>query len=258
MEFGLNNRKRFDEKSIIVTGGGSGIGRATALEFAAEGGSVVVADHNRVLGEETVALIRDSGADAAFVDVDVSQDESVKAMVAFAVARRGRLDVAFNNAGINVAGPRMADIEERDFDRIMAVNLKGVFLCMKHEINAMLRTGGGSIINTASVGGHIAAAGIGPYVASKHGVVGLTRTAAVEYASQGIRVNAVSPGATRTAMLEEWLKDPAVVAQVNQQQPIGRFAMPTEIARVVLFLASEDASFVVGHPLIVDGGMVCL
>jgi NAD(P)-dependent dehydrogenase (short-subunit alcohol dehydrogenase family) len=250
--------RRFVDKVVLITGAGGGIGRAAALEFAQEGGRIVVADRNMAIGRETVDAIRKGGGEAHFVEVDVADGKSAKAMVDAAVATYGRLDVAFNNAGINVPGPALADVADEDFDRMIAVNLRGVFLCMKHEIRAMLACGGGAIINTASVGAHVAAAGIGAYVAGKHGVVGLTRTAAIEYASKGIRVNAVSPGATKTPMLDEWLKDPAVGELLNQQHPIGRYAQPREIARVVLFLASDDASFVVGHPLLFDGGLVCL
>jgi len=250
--------RRFVDKVVLITGAGGGIGRATALEFAQEGGKVVVADRNVAIGQETVGLIREKSGEARFVAVDVADSESVEAMVDFAMSAYGRLDVAFNNAGINVPGPPLADVTDEDFDRMIAVNLRGVFLCMKHEIRTMLASGGGAIINTASVGAHVAAAGIGAYVAGKHGVVGLTRTAAIEYASKGIRINAVSPGATQTPMLNEWLKDPAVGELLNQQHPIGRYAQAREIARVVLFLASDDASFVVGHPLLVDGGLVCL
>ena len=249
---------RFDGKVVIVTGGGSGIGRASVIAFAAEGGRVIVADRNAASAEAVVEQVRSTGGAAWYHPVDVADSDSVRELVESTVASQGRLDVAFNNAGINISGKALADVEETDFDAVLAVNLRGVFLCMKYEIRAMLRTGGGAIVNTASVGAHVAAPQIAAYVASKHGVLGLTRNAAVDYAASGIQINAVSPGATATPMLAEWLKDPKIVEYVKQQQPNGRIAEPAEIARAVLFLASPEASFVAGHALIVDGGMTCL
>jgi NAD(P)-dependent dehydrogenase (short-subunit alcohol dehydrogenase family) len=246
--------RRFEGKSVLVTGAGSGIGRATALAFAAEGGRLVVCDVSDTGGQATARAAQELGAEAVFVRTDVSKSADCAGMVEQALTRYGRLDIAFNNAGINIAVAPTADIEESEWARLMAVNLTGVFLSMKHEVPAMKRSGGGAIINTASVGGFIGTAGIAPYCASKHGVIGLTRSAALEYIKDGIRINAVCPGATRTAMLEEWFKNPQVEQSVTAQTPIGRIAAPEEIARVVLFLASEDASFMVGHPVTVDGG----
>jgi len=246
---------RFDGKSVIVTGGGSGIGRAAALAFAAEGARIVVADLNQPSGEATVREVRADGGEAAFARTDVSRAADCAAMVESAVKLYGRLDIAFNNAGINIAVAPIADVDEQDWTRILSVNLTGVFLCMKHEIPAMRRTGGGAIINTASVGGVIGTAGVTAYCATKHAVVGLTKSAALDHIADGIRINAICPGATRTEMLAQWFKDPAVERRALSQTPIGRIASPEEIARAVLFLASEEASFMVGHAMIADGGL---
>jgi NAD(P)-dependent dehydrogenase (short-subunit alcohol dehydrogenase family) len=246
---------RFADRSILVTGAGSGIGRATAQLFAAEGGRVVVVDLNAADAEKTVALIKDAGGEAFAVAADVSREADCRSMVERAVATYGGLNVAFNNAGVGASGFAMADEEEVTWNRLIDVNLKGVFLSMKYEIPVMIAAGGGAIVNTASVAGLVGERGIAVYSASKHGVVGLTRTAALDYIGQGIRINAVCPGATRTPILAAWFQDPKVEAFVTSRHPIGRIAEPEEVGRAVLFLASEDASFVVGQALAVDGGL---
>ena len=248
-------KTRFEGKSVIVTGAGSGIGRATALAFAAEGARLILSDVTESSGQATVAAAQKLGAEAAFIQADVARAADCAAMVDRAVTRFGRLDIAFNNAGINIGAAPIAEIDEAQWHRIVAINLTGVFLCMKHEIAAMKRTGGGAIINTASVGGLIGTAGVTAYCATKHGVVGLTKSAALDHIRDGIRINAVCPGGTRTAMLAEWFKDPEVERAALAGTPIGRMADPEEIARSVLFLASDDSSFMVGHALVADGGL---
>ena len=247
--------QRFAGKSVLVTGAGSGIGRAAALAFASEGARLIVADVNEPDGLATVAAAQERGTEAEFVRADVSRSGDCAAMVERALARFGRLDVAFNNAGINLSVAPIAEVKESDWDRILAVNLTGVYLCMKHEIPAMKRGGGGAIVNTASVGGLIGTAGVTAYCATKHGVVGLTKSAALDHIRDGIRINAVCPGGTRTAMLAEWFKHPEVERAALAGTPIGRMADPAEIARTVLFLASEESSFMVGHALVADGGL---
>jgi NAD(P)-dependent dehydrogenase (short-subunit alcohol dehydrogenase family) len=246
---------RFAGKSVIVTGAGSGIGRATALAFSAESARLIVSDVNDSAGQSTVASIRERGGEAEFVRADVSRAADCAAMVERALARFGRLDVAFNNAGINLQVAPLADVDEDEWQRIVGINLTGVFLSMKYEIPAMKRSGGGRIINTASVGGLIGTAGITPYCATKHAVVGLTKSAALDYIKDGIRINAICPGGTLTPMLSEWLKDPEVARAKIAETPIGRMAEPEEIARAVLFLASDESSFMVGHALVADGGL---
>jgi NAD(P)-dependent dehydrogenase (short-subunit alcohol dehydrogenase family) len=247
--------RRFLGKTILVTGAGSGIGRAAALLFAEEGARLVLLDWVRSEVETTAAEIAAAGGDVVAVSGDVSRAADCRAMVDQAVAAYGRLDVAFNNAGIGPSGFGTADEEEVAWDSVIDINLKGVFLSMKYEIPAMLKTGGGVIVNTASVAGLVGEAGIASYAASKHGVVGLTRTAALDYIGKGIRINAICPGATRTQLLANWFQDPKVEAAILARHPIGRIAQPEEIARAALFLASDDASFVVGHALAVDGGL---
>jgi NAD(P)-dependent dehydrogenase (short-subunit alcohol dehydrogenase family) len=247
--------RRFVDRSILVTGAGSGIGRAAALLFAKDGGRLAIVDQNEADAQKTVSLIQDAGGEAFAVAADVSREADCRAMVERALTAYGRLNVAFNNAGIGASGFAVADEEEVAWNRLIDVNLKGIFLSMKYEIPAMLAAGGGAIVNTASAAGLVGERGIGIYTASKHGVVGLTRTAALDYIGQGIRINAVCPGATLTPMLAAWFQDPKVESFVLSRHPIGRAAEPEEIARAVLFLASDDASFIVGQALAVDGGL---
>ena len=246
---------RFLGRSVLVTGAGSGIGRAAALLFAKEGGRLVVVDQNETDAHATAALIQDAGGEALAVGADVSRAAGCRAMVERALAAYGQLNVAFNNAGVGGSGFPIADEEEIAWSRVIDVNLKGVFLSMKYEIPAMLAAGGGAIVNTASVAGLVGERGIGSYVASKHGVVGLTRSAALDYISQRVRINAVCPGATRTQMLANWFQDSKVEEFILSRHPIGRVGEPEEIARAAVFLASDDASFIVGHALAVDGGL---
>jgi len=249
---------RVSGKVALITGGGSGIGRATAIVFGREGAKVVVADYNRAGGEETVRTIKSAGGEASFIEANVAIAKQVEAMVTRTIETYGRLDCAFNNAGIEgEMGGNIAECSEENWGRIIAINLTGVFLCMKYEIPQMLKHGGGSIVNTASAAGLIGLPGGTAYVASKHGVAGLTKSAALEYARSGIRINAVCPGFIRTAMTERVMdggsiSEDAMVAA----EPIGRIGKPEEIANVVLFLCSDDASFVTGLPMPVDGGYV--
>lgn len=247
----------------LVTGGNSGIGKATALAFAAAGARVVVAARGKERGRAVVQQIRDGGGEATFVRTDVSRADEVEAMVRVAVETYGGLDVAVNNAGTTegLAGAPLADVAESDFDRQVAVNLKGVFLCMKYEIPALLARGSGAVVNICSYQGLYAGPGVSPYTAAKHGVLGLTKTAALEYVNQGIRINAICPGAVRTPMLEEHAfrlvspeDPPSAEAAYKAQIPAGRIAEPHEIAEAVLWLCSEAASYVIGQGLVVDGG----
>lgn len=248
---------RLDGKIALVTGGGSGIGQATALVFAREGAKVVVSDIVVAGGEATVQQIKAAGGEAVFVKADVSKAADVEVLVKKTVETYGRLDCAFNNAGIEGGVKFTVECTEAEFDRTIAVNLTGVWLCMKYEIQQMLSQGGGAIVNTASVAGLVGFPGLPDYVASKHGVVGLTKTAALEYAKAGIRVNAVCPGVIQTPMVERGAqKAPGFDEMALTMEPVGRFGQPSEIGEAVVWLCSDAASFVTGLPMAVDGGIV--
>ena len=244
-------------KVALVTGAGSGIGRAAAQIFAREGAKVAAADVNQASAEETVGLIRAAGGEAFGLQADVSKAAEVEAMVAAVVETYGRLDCAFNNAGIEGALASTADYTEADWAPVIAVNLTGVWLCMKYEIPRMLETGGGAIVNTSSAAGLLGAPRMPAYVASKHGVVGLTKTAALEYAKSDVRVNAVCPGVIDTSMVGR-LKErrPRMFEKIVRGEPIGRIGQPEEIAETAVWLCSDAASFVTGHAMSVDGGIV--
>ncbi len=245
------------DKVALVTGSGSGIGRASALTFAREGAQVVVSDVAVEGGEETVQLIKKTGGEAVFIKADVSQAAQVEALIAKAVEAYGRLDCAHNNAGIEGNSAKITDYDEADWDRVIAINLTGVWLCMKYEIPQMLQQGGGAIVNTSSVAGLLGFRTGSAYVASKHGVLGLTKTAALEYAKSAIRVNAVCPGAIDTPMMGRITDHrPHRAAKMAAGEPVGRMGTPQEIAEAVVWLCSDAASFVTGHPMAVDGGIV--
>ena len=241
-----------DGKVALVTGAGGGIGRAAALAFAHSGAAVLVCDVQDAAGEETVARIAAQGGKAVFQHCDVSDPAQVKAMVAAAVATFGRLDYAFNNAGINSVGAN--EYDDATWARSIDINLTGVMLCMREEAEVMLRNGGGAIVNTASINGLIGNGAQPAYTASKHGVVGLTRHGALRWANQGIRVNAVCPGVIDTAMTAQAAANPEIRAKIEQMTPMGRMGRPEEIAAAVLWLCSDAASFVTGQPIAVDGG----
>lgn len=244
-------------KVALVTGAGSGIGRATALTFAREGGKVVVSDVNAQGGEETASMIREAGGEAIFVRADVSQAGEVEELINKAVGTYGRLDCAHNNAGVEGPSVPTHEYPEEEWDRVININLKGVWLCMKYEVRHMLKQGGGAIVNTSSAVGLVGVKGAAAYVAAKHGVVGLTKTAALEYARSGLRVNAVCPGNTRTPLLERILAQyPKREAHLMEMAPVKRLGTPEEIAEAVVWLCSDAASFVTGHAMPVDGGWV--
>lgn len=247
----------FTGKVALVTGAGSGIGRASALAFGREGAAVVVADVNEEGGQQTVDRIHDTGGDATFVRTDVADAGEVEALIAQTLATYDRLDYAHNNAGVSgPLGPLTADYPEDAWERVIATNLKGVWLCLKYELPALLQSGGGAIVNTASVAGLVGSAGLSAYVASKHGVVGLTKTAALEYAQRGIRINAVCPGLIHTGMTAAGLTDAQAERRLAAGHPLNRIGQPEEVAAAVVWLCSDAASFVTGHALPVDGGFV--
>ena len=243
----------FSGKVALVTGGSRGIGRATALLFARNGAKVVIGDVDPA-GVETAEVIKQERGEAIFIQTDVCVAEQVRNLVATAVKTFGGLHCAFNNAGVLPPMALLADIEESTFGHTFDVDVKGVFLAMKYEIQQMLKTGGGAIVNNASIAGMIAERGISAYVAAKHAVIGLTKAAAIEYADQKIRINAVAPGLVETPMTKHWFDDPAMRSFFLANSPIGRFAQPEEVASMVQFLCSDLASFAVGQTFAVDGG----
>jgi NAD(P)-dependent dehydrogenase (short-subunit alcohol dehydrogenase family) len=271
-----------DNKIALITGGAVGIGRAAALIFAREGAKVVVVDILATEGEQTVQLVKQNGGEARFIQCDVTQSAQVAALVQETVKAYGRLDCAFNNAGIEGAFAATADCTEENWDRIVAVDLKGVWLCMKYELQQMLTQGKGAIVNTASVAGVVAERGRPAYAAAKGGVIQLSRTAAIEYAGTGIRINTVCPGGVETPMIDRALNDmniegfapnpkrskwatratnwmlqsrPVQKRMMNFMHPIGRMGKPEEIAEAAVWLCSDASSFITGHSLVVDGGM---
>jgi NAD(P)-dependent dehydrogenase (short-subunit alcohol dehydrogenase family) len=244
------------DKVIVVTGAAGGIGKAATERFLEHGAKIVAADRSQQIHEALDDLVR-SGAPIVTCETDIANEAQVEAMVKLAVSTFGRLDGSFNNAGVDQSPALIVDIAIEDWERVVMVNLTGTFLCMKHQIPAMLATGGGSIVNTSSVLGVIAIARNAAYTASKHGVVGLTRAAAIEYSAMGIRANALLPGAVETAMFAEGMKNPAMAAQlelIKAAHPIARMAQPREMADTAAWLLSDQSSFITGVALPADGG----
>jgi NAD(P)-dependent dehydrogenase (short-subunit alcohol dehydrogenase family) len=255
--------KRFAKKVVLITGGATGIGLATARRFAQEGAKVVIASRNEAAGQQEVADIRASGGEATFIQTDVTQEAQIEALINQTMGTYGRIDAAFNNSGTEGIPSPLADDNEENYQKIFEVNVKGLWLSMKHQLKHMQQHGAGSIVNNASIAGLIGFPGLGLYTASKHAVLGLTKSAALENAALGIRVNAVSPAMIETDMAERFLSaQPGnkedTITSVKSMHPIGRFGRPEEIASAVTWLCSDDASFVVGQSLTVDGGFTAI
>lgn len=248
---------QFSGRTALVTGAASGIGAATARAFVREGAAVVLADVQEERGEAVAAELRAQGGRVRFIRCDMLEERDIEAAVRCAREECGALHIAFNNAGVEGEAAPTADCTNANWERVIGVNLRGVWLCMKYEIPAMLEAGGGAIINCSSIAGLVGFPNIPAYVASKHGVIGLTRTAALEYATRNIRVNAVCPGVIQTPMIDRFVKgDEKARAELAAGEPIGRVGQPEEIASAVLWLAGAGASFTTGHALAVDGGWV--
>jgi NAD(P)-dependent dehydrogenase (short-subunit alcohol dehydrogenase family) len=245
-----------DQKVAIVTGGSSGIGRATAIALAKQGVKITVAARRVKEGEDTVRLVEEAGSEGIFVKTDVANEDDIRSLVERSTKSYGRLDYAFNNAGIEEIMTPFTDQKSEIFDQIMNINVKGVWLSMKYEIPEMIKSGGGAIVNNSSVAGIIGFPQMPIYIASKHAVLGLTKSAALEYAKSGIRINAIAPGGVVTNMAKRVFGDNQLLETLTSMHPIGRIADPEEIADAVVWLLSDNASFVLGHTLIVDGGAV--
>ena len=250
----MNNSNSFEGKVVLVTGGTSGIGKTTAIAFARAGAKVVLTGRREKEGEQVFAEIKKLGGEAAFVRADVAKDADVKKMVDFTLDKFGRLDVAFNNAGVEWSGP-LEKATEAEYRRIFDINVWGVLNSMRHEIPAMLKNGGGAIVNTSSVAGHVGLAQVSVYIASKHAVEGLTKSVALEFAKQKIRINAIAPGVIATEMFDRFADD-AMREQLISIIPVARVGAAEEIAAAVLYLASDAAKFTTGSSLVVDGGFI--